>query len=109
MKSADDFAQMPEQEWRAAVAEATSSEALISFDPESILLDMALSPAAPPVGAATARRRNRAAAFLFLQAAARRGVTSEDPKTEALLAAFRRDALREAGVDERIVRMRGAA
>lgn len=80
---------------------------LLSFDPDAIVEAAARRPPLPAEKIAQARRRNRAAAFLALRAAARRGVTSDDPATEALLAKFRRDALREAGVDERLVRVGG--
>jgi hypothetical protein len=83
------------------------TESLVALDVDG-LLRLARGRALPPAEVlAAARRRNRARAFLFLQDAARRGVRSDDPKTEALLARFRRDALRERGVDERLVR--GAA
>jgi hypothetical protein len=75
--------------------------ALLAFDVGAL----ALGPLPAPEVLAAARRRNRAAAFLHLQAAARRGVTSDDPSSEVILVRFRRDALREAGVDERLVRV----
>ncbi len=78
--------------------------AILDFDVDEVLR-LGRGRALPPAEVlAAARRRNRARAFLFLQDAARRGVRSEDPATEALLGRFRRDALREAGVDERLVR-----
>lgn len=81
------------------------SEALLALDVDRVLRE-ANPPAMPAREVlAAARRRNRAAAFRFLQAAARRGVTTPgDAESERLLASFRRDALREAGVDERLVR-----
>lgn len=78
--------------------------ALLAFGVDEALT-AARGRALPPAEVlAAARRRNRARAFLSLQDAARRGVHSDDPATEALLGRFRRDALREAGVDERLVR-----
>jgi hypothetical protein len=67
-------------------------------------LEEAARPPLPAEARAALRARNRAAAVLFLRAAARQGITSDDPATETLLAKFRRDALREAGVDERLIR-----
>lgn len=78
--------------------------ALLGFDVDEVLAEARRRPLPPPEVLAAARRRNKAAAFLYLQAAGRRGMRSEDPASEALLARFRRDALREAGVDERLVR-----
>ncbi|MHB8799807.1 MAG: hypothetical protein ACYDBY_15205 [Thermoanaerobaculia bacterium] len=76
--------------------------ALLAFDVGAL----SLGPLPAPEVLAAARRRNRAAAFLHLQSAARRGVTTpDDATTEALLLTFRRDALREAGIDERLVRL----
>jgi hypothetical protein len=83
------------------------TEALLGFVVDEVLASARRRPLPAPEVLASARRRNKAGAFLFLQAAGRRGVVSDDPRTEALLAAFRRDALRERGVDERLVR--GAA
>ena len=83
------------------------TEALLAFDVDAVLASARRRPLPPPEVLASARRRNKASAFLYLQVAGRRGVRSDDPKTEALLARFRRDALRERGVDERLVR--GAA
>ncbi|MBP7678634.1 MAG: hypothetical protein KBB14_20180 [Thermoanaerobaculia bacterium] len=83
------------------------TEVLLRFDVDEVLQAAARTTLPPAEVLATARRRNKAAAFLHLQAAGRRGVRSDDPKTDALLARFRRDALRERGVDERLVR--GAA
>jgi hypothetical protein len=83
------------------------TEILLAFDVGAVLLEAKGRPLPPPEVLAAGRRRNRAAAFLYLQSAARRGDRSDDPATEALLAAFRRDALRARGVDERLVR--GAA
>lgn len=83
------------------------TEIILTFDVDEVLQAAAQTPLPPAEVLATARRRSKVAAFLYLQAAGRRGVTSEDPASEALLAAFRRDALRERGVDERLVR--GAA
>ena len=83
------------------------TEVLLRFDVDEVLASPRRRPLPPPEVLASARRRRRAGAFLYLQAAGRRGVRSDDPKTEALLARFRRDALRSAGVDERLVR--GAA
>jgi len=82
--------------------------ALLAFDLDEALRSAVGRSLPSPSALSAARRRNRAAAFLYLRNAAARGVTSEDPKSEALIAAFRRDALREAGVDERLVR-RGVA
>lgn len=79
----------------------------LDFDLDEVLAEAARRPLPPLAALAAARRRNKAAAFLYLQDAGRRGVTSDDPASEALLARFRRDALRERGVDERLVR--GAA
>lgn len=84
-----------------------ATEALLAFDVDAVLAEARRRPLPPPEVLASARRRNRAGAFLALRAAGRRGVVSDDPRTEALLARFRRDALRSAGVDERLVR--GAA
>jgi len=78
--------------------------ALLGFALDEVLAEARRRPLPPAEVLAAARRRNRARAFLFLQDAARRGVRSDDPASEALLARFRRDALREAGVDERLVR-----
>lgn len=83
------------------------TEIVLTFNVDEVLQAATRTPLPPAEVLATARRRNKAAAFLALQAAGRRGVVSDDPKSEALLAAFRRDALRERGVDERLVR--GAA
>ena len=83
------------------------TEILLALDVDAVLLEAKGRPLPAAEVLAAARRRNKASAFLHLQAAGRRGVVSEDPKTESLLARFRRDALREAGVDERLVR--GAA
>ena len=83
------------------------TEVLLRFDVDAVLASPRRRPLPPPEVLTAARRRNKAGAFLHLQAAGRRGVRSDDPKTEALLARFRRDALRERGVDERLVR--GAA
>ena len=80
------------------------TESLLSFDVDEVLAEARRRPLPPPEVLASARRRNKAGAFLSLQAAGRRGVVSDDPRTEALLGRFRRDALREAGVDERLVR-----
>ena len=84
------------------------SEALLALDVDELIRE-ARRPAMPSREVlAAARRRNRALAYRYLQTAARRGVrTPDDSASEALLASFRRDALREAGVDERLVR--GAA
>lgn len=83
------------------------TEVLREFDVDEVLLEAKRRPLPAPEVLAAARRRNRAAAFRFLQDAGRRGVRSDDPASEELLARFRRDALRERGVDERLVR--GAA
>ena len=87
------------------------SDPLLDLDIDALVDDaIRRAEAQPPAERerhATAYRRNRAAAFLYLQQAGRRGVTSDDPRTEELLVRFRRDALRERGVDERLVR--GAA
>lgn len=80
------------------------TEALLAFDLNEVLRAARGRSLQPAEVLAAARRRNRARAFLSLQEAARRGVRAEDPATEALLAKFRRDALREAGLDERLVR-----
>ena len=80
------------------------TEVLLRFDVDAVLASPRRRPLPPPEVLASARRRNKASAFLYLQAAGRRGVRSEDTATEALLGRFRRDALREAGVDERLVR-----
>ena len=81
--------------------------AVTEFDVDEILREAKRRPLPAPEVLAAARRRNRAAAFLFLRDAGRRGERSDDPASEELLARFRRDALRERGVDERLVR--GAA
>lgn len=81
--------------------------ALLAFDVDEVLTEARRRPLPPPEVLASARRRNRASAFLFLRDAARRGVRSADPTTEEILSRFRRDALRERGVDERLIR--GAA
>lgn len=86
-----------------------ASAALLAFDVDEALSKAALCPLLLCGQVAAARRRNRLSAFLFLQAVGRRGVMSDDPSTETLLAKFRRDALREAGVDERLVRLGGTA
>ena len=83
------------------------TEVLLRFDVDAVLASPRRRPLPPPEVLASARRRNRAAAFRFLQDAGRRGVRSDDPASKELLARFRRDALRERGVDERLVR--GAA
>lgn len=83
------------------------TEVLREFDVDEVLREAKNRPLPAPEVLAAARRRNRAAAFRFLQDAGRRGVRSDDPASEELLARFRRDALRERGVDERLVR--GAA
>jgi hypothetical protein len=80
------------------------SAVLLAFDVDEALRAAARVPLPPAEVLAATRRRTRAGAFLYFQAAARRGVRSDDPGTEALLAKFRRDALRAAGVDERLVR-----
>lgn len=85
----------------------TPGTVVLAFDIDEVLAEARRRPLPPPEVLAAARRRNRASAFLFLRDAARRGVRSDDPATEALLARFRRDELRERGVDERLVR--GAA
>ena len=91
-----------------------ATEALLAFDVDAVLAEARRRQGHDHQNdgrvaevLASARRRNKASAFLYLQVAGRRGVRSDDPKTEALLARFRRDALRSAGVDERLVR--GAA
>lgn len=53
--------------------------------------------------------RNRAAAAIHLRRLAREGRRSTDPYTAEVLARIRRDLLREAGVDERIVRAIGGS
>jgi len=98
---------LPEEDWREELATTLyACDELRRID-----VGEALATTRSPLPArevlAAARRRNRAAAFRYLEAAGRRGLRSDDPKSEALLARFRRDALREAGVDERLVR--GAA
>ena len=78
---------------------------VLAFDIDAALREAKLQPLPPPEVRAAARRRNKLAAFRFLQSAARRGVrTPDDADSDELLAQLRRDALREAGLDERLVR-----
>lgn len=81
------------------------TEALLAVDVDAAITAAQARPLPPPEVLAAARKRNRVAAFRYMHDAARRGVTSDDPKSETLLEGFRRDVLREAGVDERLVRL----
>jgi hypothetical protein len=80
-------------------------EEALSFDIDEVLREVAK---VPRDEARRLWKRNKAAAARYLKDAARRGVQGKDLGTEAVLWRFRRDVLREAGVDERLVRLVGA-
>lgn len=78
--------------------------ALLAFDVDAAIREAKRRPLPPPEVLAAARRRNKLSALRYLEAAARRGETGGDEKTSELLARLRRDQLRAAGLDERLVR-----
>ena len=94
---------LPDEEWASLVAsEIAKSQESRAFD-----IDEALGHARKLSEGEIRqfRKRNKLAALAHLRSAARQGLRVEDPVSEALLSKFRRDALREAGVDERLVRL----
>lgn len=65
--------------------------ALLSFDIGAAIAAAKARPLPAPEELRVARRRNRAAAYIYLRDRARSGVRSTDPATERLLAMLRRE------------------
>lgn len=94
---------LPEEAWQAlVVSEIAKSQEDRAFDVDETLRS---ARPLPEEDLRRIRKGSKIAAFLFMKTAARSGVKAEDPSSEALLARFRRDVLREAGVDERLIRV----